>query len=49
MCFSEDLTYFFVAEWRAEDVDTDLRGDRAQLVHVSGEKTPPLDIVQNRW
>jgi hypothetical protein len=43
------LTYFFVAEWRAEDVHADVRGDRPQLVHVSGEKAPPLDILEKAF
>ena len=35
-CFGDDLTYFFVAEWRAEDVHADIGGDSPQLGHVSG-------------
>src|SRR5260370_42708617 len=38
--------YFFVAEWRAEDVHADVGGDSSRCGHVSGEKAPPLDILE---
>jgi hypothetical protein len=41
LCFSNDLTYFFVAEWRAEDVHANVGGDSPQLGHISGKKAPP--------
>src|SRR5712671_118351 len=46
LCFGDDLTYFFVAEWRAEDVHADVGGDSPQLSHVSGKKAPPLNILE---
>ena len=47
-CFGDDLTYFFVAEWRAEDVHADIGSDSPQLGHVSRKKAPPLDILEKR-
>jgi hypothetical protein len=40
LCFGDDLTDFFTAEWRAEDVHTDVGGDGPRLGHVSGKKAP---------
>ena len=49
LCFSNDLTHFFVAEWRAEDVHSNVGGDSPQLGHVSGKKAPPLDILEEAF
>jgi hypothetical protein len=38
LCFGNDLTYFFVAEWRAEDVHADVAGDSPQLGHVAARR-----------
>jgi len=46
LCFGNDLTHFFVAEWRAEDVHADVAGDSPQLGHVTRKKAPPLDILE---
>ena len=48
-CFGDDLTYFFVAEWRAEDVHADIGSDSPQLGHVSRKKAPPLDILEKAF
>jgi hypothetical protein len=48
-CFGNDLTYFFVAEWRAKDVHADIAGDCPQLGHVTGKKAPPLDILEEAF
>src|SRR5262249_51690597 len=49
LCLGDDLTYFFVAEWRAEDVHADVGGYSPQLGHVSGKKAPPLDILEEAF
>jgi hypothetical protein len=49
LCFGKDLTYFFVAEWRAEDVHADVAGDIPQLGHVTGKKAPPLDLLEEAF
>jgi hypothetical protein len=49
LCLGNDLTYFFVAEWRAEDVHAAVAGDSPQLAHVSGKKAPPLDILEEAF
>ena len=49
LCFGNDLTYFFVAEWRAEDVHADVAGDSPQLGHVTRKKAPPLDILEEAF
>src|SRR5918996_199239 len=49
LCFSNDLTYFFVAEWGAEDVHANAGGDSPQLGHVTGKKAPPLDILEEAF
>src|SRR5258707_600110 len=49
LCFGDDLTYFFVAEWRAEDVHADVGGDSPQLSYVSGKKAPPLNILEEAF
>jgi hypothetical protein len=41
----DDLTYFFVAEWRAENVHADVGGDNPQLGYVCGKKAPLLDFL----
>ena len=46
LCFSNDLTYFLVAEWRTEDVHADVAGHGPQLGHVTRKKAPPLDILE---
>jgi hypothetical protein len=45
----DDLTYFFVAEWRAEDVHADVVSDRSQFGYVSGKKAPPLNILEEAF
>ena len=49
LCFGDDLTYFFVAEWRAEDVHADVGGYSPQLGHISGKKAPPLDFLEEAF
>ena len=49
LCFGNDLTYFFVAEWRAKDVHADIAGDSPQLGHVTRKKAPPLDILEEAF
>jgi len=49
LCFGNDLTYFFVAEWRAKDVHADVAGDGPQLGHVTRKKAPPLDILEEAF
>jgi hypothetical protein len=43
------LTYFFVAEWRAEDVHADVGGYGPQLGHVSGKEASPLDFLEEAF
>ena len=45
----DDLTYFFVAEWRPEEVHADVGCYSPQLGHVSGKKAPPLDILEEAF
>jgi hypothetical protein len=49
LCFGDDQTDFFIAEWRAEDVHADVGGDSPQLGYVSGKKAPPLDILEEAF
>jgi hypothetical protein len=49
LCFGNDLTYFFVAECRAEDVHANVGSDSSQVGHVSGKKAPPLDILEKAF
>ena len=49
LCFGNDLTHFFVAEWRAEDVHANVGGDSPQLGRVSGKKALPLDILEKAF
>jgi hypothetical protein len=49
LCFGDDLTDFFIAEWRAEDVHADVGGDSPQLGYVSGKKAPTLDILEEAF
>jgi hypothetical protein len=48
-CLGDDLMYFFVAERRAEDVHADVGGDRRQPGHISGEKAPLLDFLEEAF
>jgi hypothetical protein len=43
------VTYFFVAEWRAEDVHADFGGESPQLTNVRGKKALPLDIPEEAF
>jgi hypothetical protein len=45
----DDLTYFFIAEWLAKDVHADVGGDRPQPSHISGEKAPLLDFLEEAF
>jgi hypothetical protein len=47
--FGNDPTYFFVAEWRPEDVHADVPGDSPQLGYVTGKKVPPLDLLEEAF
>ena len=41
--------YFFVAERRAEDIHAGGGGDRSQPGHISGEKAPLLDFLEEAF
>jgi len=49
LCFGDDLTYFVVAERRADYIHANVGGDSPQLGHVSGKKAPPLDILEKAF